>query len=319
MTIFYRSPETFSSKWAVRLHQRSRRFTPYDAVLRRAHRMERQRLRDDLPTITGTWQELRRELRAHGVAQRPLDVLGVPFEATVIAADRLCAAMSLLPNDPESPSYYDVGPDDLIREPEPYLFALSAPLLDFAEHYMGLPVGYVGVSVKREIANGLCVGTRNLHRDPEDERVLKFIVYLNDVDEGTGPFQCLNAADSADVLGTRPPYRDMDDIERIIPRENWVTCLGPRLTTNIVDTARCMHRASPPVVTDRYSITFSYISERAYLAFDRDVATQVEFAQRWSALLDARQVAALTPPASGLSRLLARLPRRPSPATPTAM
>jgi hypothetical protein len=214
----------------------------------------------------------------------------------VAAADRLCEVMSLLPNDVEGVNSYTAARDDMIHEPEPYLFALSAPMLDFAEHYLGLPVGYIGVAVKREIANGLCFGSRNLHRDPEDERVLKFIVYLNDVDEGTGPFQCLNAADSADVLCNRPPYRTQDDIEWIIPREDWVTCLGPRLTVNICDTARCMHRAMPPVTTDRYSITFSYISERAYLAHAHDVDTQVKFARRWSELLDLRQVTVLSFP-----------------------
>ena len=60
-----------------------------------------------------------------------------------------------------------------------------------------------GVSVKREIANGLMEGpARVFHRDPEDERVLKIIVYLSDVDEGAGPFQCLDAVGSDQLMAT---------------------------------------------------------------------------------------------------------------------
>lgn len=297
--------ETRGSKWAVRVHSGARALPPYDSMLRHGHRVSRLRHRDEMPTSGSTLRELRRELRADGVAQRPLEALGVPCEATVAAADRLCADLSALPAD--AGPHYLVAPDsDLIREPEPYLFGLSAPLLDFAEHYMGLPVNYLGVNVKREIANGVLEGTRNFHRDPEDENVLKLIVYLSDVDVGSGPFQCLNAPDSSEVMNNRRrlrrPFSGIEDIERIVPRENWVTCLGPRLTANIVDTARCLHRVSPPVTNDRYSMTFSYLSRRSYLVFADGVALQGEFLDRWSSLLDARQIRALGPPTRRFGR-----------------
>jgi hypothetical protein len=217
----------------------------------------------------------------------------------VAAADRLCAELAAQPV--EGAHFRDVPEDDrLLADPEPYLFTLSEPLLDFAESYIGLPVRYFGVSVKREIANAQLVGTRYFHKDPEDENVLKIIVYLNDVDVGTGPFQCLSAPDSAKVGKARGA-----ELERIVPPSNWVTCLGPRLTANVCDTARCLHRASPPVTTDRYSITFSYVSERPYLVWGNDLARQQKFRERWGSLLSARQNMALsrTPAASrGLTR-----------------
>lgn len=291
--------ETRGSKWAVRIHYRARQVPPYDAMLRHGHRVSRLRHREDLPTIDGSWRELRREVRAFGVAQRPLEALGLPIDETVRAADRLCADLKLLPSDGGT-HYHVASDDDLIREPEPYLFGLSAPLLDFVEHYMGLPVNYLGVNVKREIANGVCEGTRNFHRDPEDENVLKIIVYLNDVDIDSGPFQCLNAPDSSEVMNSRrhlrAPFRGIEDIERIVPRESWVTCLGPRLTANIADTARCLHRASPPLTTDRYSMTFSYLSRESYLVFAEGVELQRKFLERWSSMLDARQLGVLAPP-----------------------
>jgi hypothetical protein len=303
MTILWK--QTRGSRWAVRAHYRARELPPYDAMLRHGHRLSRLRHREDLPTTTGALQELRRDLRAHGVAQRPLEALGVPIEATVAAADRLCADLRLLPSD-TGVNFHVASDDDLIREPEPYLFGLSAPLLDFVEHYMGLPVNYLGVNVKREIANGVRDGTRNFHQDPEDENVLKIIVYLSDVDVDSGPFQCLDASDSSEVTSSRRrlrrPLQGLEDIARIVPPDNWVTCLGPRLTANIADTARCLHRVSPPLTTDRYSMTFSYLSRRSYLVFAEGVELQARFMERWSSVLDARQSAALAPPKRSFGR-----------------
>jgi len=235
------------------------------------------------------------------LAQRPLAAFGAPIEATLVAADRLCADLARLPADADA-HFYDMRDARLfLDDPEPYLWGLSTPVLDFVERYTGLPVNYYGVSVKREIANGLVNGTRNFHRDPEDEHVLKIIVYLSDVDEGAGPFQCLDAGDSAQVMtsGRRRRYLEvpgMEVIERIVPCGDWVTCLGPRLTANVADTARCLHRASPPVTVDRYSITYSYLSRRPYLVYEEDVALQRLFLERWSDRLDGHQIARLTPP-----------------------
>jgi hypothetical protein len=284
MTIIWK--ETLGSRLAVSLHYRARTFPPYDAWLRHGHRKARTACRDRLSN-NGELDDLCQELRANGVAQRHLGYFGAPYEAMVAAADRLCAELAAQPV--EGAHFRDVPDDErLLADPEPYLFTLSEPLLDLAEQYMGLPVRYFGVSVKREIANGELVGTRYLHKDPEDENVLKIIVYLNDVDVRTGPFQCLSAPDSARVGKARDA-----ELERIVPPSNWVTCLGPRLTANVCDTARCLHRASPPVTTDRYSITFSYVSERPYLVWGSDLARQQEFRERWGSLLSARQAMAL--------------------------
>lgn len=303
MTILWK--DTRGSKWAVRFHDHARRLPPYDAMLRHGHRVSRLHHHDALPTSDGALHELLRELRSNGVAQRPFETLGVAIEETVSAADRLCDDLKLLPSD-AGPHYYDVADDDLLREPEPYLFGLSHAMLDFAEHYMGLPVKYLGVGVKREIANGICEGTRHFHQDPEDENVLKIIVYLSDVDLESGPFQCLNASDSIEVMNRgrylRRPVPGIEEIGRAVPPGNWVTCPGPRLTANIADTARCLHRASPPLTNDRYSMTFSYLSARSYLVFADGVARQAKFLEHWSSMLDARQIAALAPPKKSFGR-----------------
>ena len=286
MTIIWKG--TGRSRLALGLHSRARAFALYEAWLRHGHQKARATYRDQLPN-NAKMHDLYQELRAYGVAQRHIDYFGVPYEAMVTAADRLCALLAARPAD--GTHSWDVGENDgLLTDPEPYLFVLSEPLLDLAERYMGLPVRYFGVSVKREIANGKVVGVRNFHKDPEDEKVLKFIVYLNDVDAGTGPFQCLNALDSEEVGKARGA-----EMERIAPPSDWVTCLGPRLTVNVCDTARCLHRASAPVTTDRYSITFSYVSDRPYMLWGFDIDLQQRFKEKWGSLLNARQMRVVTP------------------------
>ena len=284
MTIIWK--ETLGSKLALSLHCRARNLPPYEAWLRHGHRKARAACRNFLPDNCKL-DDLCQELHAHGVAQRHLSYFGAPYEEMVAAADRLCAELAAEPV--EGPHFRDVQDDErLLAEPSPFLFLLSEPLLDLAERYMGMPVGYFGLAVKREIANGELKGTRGFHTDPEDENVLKMIVYLNDVDAGTGPFQCISAPDSAKVRRARGA-----ELERIVPPSSWVTCLGPRLTVNVCDTARCLHRASAPITTDRYSITFSYVSERPYLVWDRDLVRQRRFRNRWGTLLNSRQMRAL--------------------------
>jgi hypothetical protein len=296
------------SRWAVRLHQRARLLPPYEAYLRHRHETARCRFRPQIHDLDDSLAALDADLRRVGVTQTSLDALGVPdTAAAVAAADELCA--SLRAQTPAAGVHYlDVGDDELIARPQPYLWGLAPRLLDFVEQYLGLPANYLGVSVKREIANGVSVGTRNFHRDPEDDRVLKIIVYLNDVDRDTGPFECLTAADTSAImrsLRNRLRFLSVDDIAGLVERDRWVAPVGPRGTAVVADTARCLHRASPPVARDRYSLTFSYLSRSSFLAFADGLALQAMFRERWGSLLDARQLEALQPP-----RAWCRRPRR---------
>jgi hypothetical protein len=49
-------------------------------------------------------------------------------------------------------------------------------------------------------------------------------------------------------------------------------------------------------------MTFSYLSRRSYLVFADGVARQERFLERWSSMLDDRQIAALGPPTRWFGR-----------------
>ena len=148
--------------------------------------------------------------------------------------------------------------------PDILLWGLDPQLLDLAENYIGLPIYYLGAQVKRELANGKSLNVRKWHIDTEDYRMLKIIIYLNDVDEFGGPFQYLSKQETARAkksLGYKSGLIDDDLMATHVDPEKWIACTGSSHTAALIDTANIFHRAKPPTKTERKSITFHYISQ----------------------------------------------------------
>ncbi|HEX5661828.1 MAG TPA: hypothetical protein VFX59_31770 [Polyangiales bacterium] len=232
------------------------------------------------------------------VATMKRDMVATLDGATLIPADVLHEARWLcqeLARDDSAHSTIVCSPSALARAPSVYAWGLADTNLDLAESYIELPVRYLGVSFKRERADAASFDTRQWHLDVEDRRMLKLIVYLDAVDEESGPFEYLDRATTL-MMSTKLDYTSgfVDDarLERVVARDAWRTVLGPPLTTVVVDTCRLMHRARPPRVRDRYSMSFSYCSARPtqlfpeYLpprAFVASLASQLSARQRSAA------------------------------------
>lgn len=157
--------------------------------------------------------------------------------------------------------------EELMEAPAMCAWGLSDSLLDLAEWYIGLPVQYLGVAIKRERADGICSDVRQWHRDVEDRRMLKIIVYLNEVDTDTGPFEYLERLDTdlaTNALGYWSGFVSDERLAEVVDPARWRTATGPVGTTILVDTCRLFHRIRPPQRADRYSMTFSYSSMLAY-------------------------------------------------------
>ncbi|MBF5044300.1 hypothetical protein FGE12_18020 [Aggregicoccus sp. 17bor-14] len=295
----YDLQETFGSRLRQAVERRLRRVPYVENLYQLDHQLARGAHVHRLPALSPTMQGIYEELRERGLAQRPLAQLGLPLDATLSAADgyvERLRARTLAPGT----AYALIDDDELVQTAEPFAFGLQQPLLDLAERYLGLPVDYLGVNIKREVANGLSVGTRKWHADPEDDRMLKIIVYLSDVDDRSGPFEAVDAPRSDHVRRTlRYTWSSDHKLERlpeVVPEAEWTRCTGPRLTAVFADTARCFHRASPPTGRDRYSMTFSFLSRKAYFCFASGRVLQRSFVSRWAQRLDARQLSTLTPP-----------------------
>ena len=164
---------------------------------------------------------------------------------------------------------------------ELFLWGLEESILRIVETYIGLPITYFGVGLRKEIVNGEEVGTRIWHFDREDRRVVKVIIYLNDVSEQDGPFEYipkhLTVSNSIlrQFLKFVPKFINLPnpalkyipnpvfdkDLRQIISASEWKQCLGSAGTVIFVDTANVWHHGKIPH-SERVTATFTYTSRK---------------------------------------------------------
>ncbi|MEB3252702.1 MAG: hypothetical protein VKO01_11290 [Cyanobacteriota bacterium] len=146
--------------------------------------------------------------------------------------------------------------------PDIYLWGLQQKLLTLVTHYIYQPITYLSVNLRRDIANGQQVGTRVWHRDGEDHRMLKIIIYLNDTDQDGGPFEYIPKAitPGQEVLNSGASLVN-DEMAKVVPQQLWKACPGSAGTVIFADTAAVWHHGKVPQ-RGRYSLFFTYTSRR---------------------------------------------------------
>lgn len=205
-----------------------------------------------LPTLEAGDRIIVNALKNDGIYITNLAELGLSSTAQL-----LNAAHSLLPsmgtanysnsvqNPPEIyivtdlPSFYDWG-----NEPR---------LLNIIQNYIGLPVAYHGVHLRKDFENVDQFATLLWHRDIEDRRVLKIIVYLNDVEEKHGPFEYVPLSYTSKFQLNNYRIRrqihksaGMNDekLNQIVPKSAWKSCPGAAGTVILADTRRLLHHGT---------------------------------------------------------------------------
>jgi hypothetical protein len=175
--------------------------------------------------------------------------------------------------------------EDLLAESAVWQWGLNEPLLDLVESYLGLPARYYGADLRMERATARAVGVRQWHRDVEDHRMFKVLLWLNDVDLDGGPFEYVPRL-RTELLARQFRYVSGfvsdEDLARHVPRQDWRQATGPTWTAVLSDTRSVFHRAMPPVARDRFSVTFSFTSRTPVttLPTPRLPAAQRELATR---------------------------------------
>ncbi|HEX4049384.1 MAG TPA: hypothetical protein VHY19_00700 [Steroidobacteraceae bacterium] len=159
----------------------------------------------------------------------------------------------------------DLRPDVLLtRVPALYLLGLDTRLLSLVHRYLRLPVAYHGAVVRCSKVDGSGVGTRLWHQDAEDFRVVRVLVYMNDVNPGGGPFEYV-------PRHCGPRYKDFpsdtfvltnEQMSRIVPPERWKRVYGPAGTVVIADTAQVFHHESLQTDRERMVTMIGYSSRR---------------------------------------------------------
>jgi hypothetical protein len=143
-------------------------------------------------------------------------------------------------------------------------------LLNILENYIGLPVAYHGVQIRKDFINANQFSTMLWHRDSEDRRIVKIIIYLNDVEKEHGPFEYVPA--SLTSINNPNFYRlyrkiynsgiDDEQLNKIVPKSAWKSCTGAAGTVIIADTQRLLHHGTVRT-QERSTLFFAYTSNPA--------------------------------------------------------
>jgi hypothetical protein len=201
-------------------------------------------------------------LRAEGVALTTLDDLSLA--GTDLLQQALARHVSTLKGrPPDGKNVLRPGWDALLADAEVWQWWLTDRLLGIVENYLGLPVRYYGPDVCREVANGRTDHVRQWHRDVEDHRQLKLLIWLDDVETFGGPYEYIPVSRTAHVMQALryvSGFVSETDMMRVVPRRERRQCLRPAWTAVLTDPASVFHRINPPASQDRYSLTFSCTS-----------------------------------------------------------
>lgn len=237
-----------------------------------AHRRRTAAHRKELGPPAEADRRLLEALEAEGCAVSDLDTLALPSAAAMLAgADRLLAVMEeILPRTARGEHRPLRAPQIFTATdlPEFQAFGAEPRLLAIAERYLGSAVTFQGVHVRRDFANDEPVTTELWHKDLEDRRMLKVIVYLRDVTDAEGPFEyarksAMSPASTARVHWLTAKNQSMGvtdaQMAEIVPRSEWRQCTGPRGATVLMDPVAMFHHGRPRT-EDRSAAFFVYTS-----------------------------------------------------------
>ena len=142
-------------------------------------------------------------------------------------------------------------------------FILRAPITEIANAYFGMETALRYFNVWHTLASDMPARDSQLwHRDPEDRHVLKVFVNLSDVDEGSGPFTYAPGTHPKGPVKDQPDYiyehvdsyrvrRTTDEqMARLVTKDQWISCVGPRGTIVFADT-RGFHKGGHARHRDR--------------------------------------------------------------------
>ncbi|MBD2609277.1 2OG-Fe(II) oxygenase [Scytonema hofmannii FACHB-248] len=220
----------------------------------------------NLPVLSASDRTLVETIKRDGVVITSLSALGIPSNPRFFeVAKKLMSEIPKSISGQKDEFVVHASPEQLMEHPEIFLWGLEQRLLNIVENYLGLPAAYQGVFFRRDIANEVAIKSRLWHVDLEDKKVLKIIVYLNDVNEDGGPFQYIPQSLTSTIarsLKYRPRYITDEIMQQALSPSYWKSCTGLSGTVIFAGTASIFHRGKIPVANDRFAVFFDYTSRQ---------------------------------------------------------
>ena len=174
------------------------------------------------------------------------------------------------------------------------LWGLGERLLNIVESYISLPLLFHGVDLRRDAADAPITDARHWHLDIDDERMIKVIVYLNNVGKTGGPFEYIPRSWTKHIVSSlnyKSGFVTNDAIAEIVSPQHWKTCAAKAGSIIITDPCNVFHRAKP-AKRNRYSITFGYTSRIPKVFLSEFQLSPAEW-KRVAPNLSKRQIACL--------------------------
>jgi hypothetical protein len=227
---------------------------------------ERRRHAASIPAIDDRDREIVDGLETQGVFVTHLDRLaenGIPHTDILRRRlDELAAPLAAKTDLQEGGKAVQASEDTIMQHPDVIEWGLNERLLAIVENYVRLPVSYRGLTIRRDLANGIQVGTRFWHLDGEDSRIVKIIIYIRDVTPDDGPFCYVpkGLVDKRDFHifdGNRVADAEMG---AAISSEDMIECTGPAGTVVFADPCSIWHKGKTGTQADRYTAFFAYNS-----------------------------------------------------------
>ncbi|MGB3192987.1 MAG: 2OG-Fe(II) oxygenase [Limnoraphis sp.] len=217
-----------------------------------------------LPTLSFDDSIVVQGLQKNGIFITTLEQLAIPYTSNLIK-DTHQIIPSLLTSLPNHSSTYMIKAscEKLMEFSCIFEWGLQKRILQIAEQYIKLPVAYHGVYFRRDLANNVEKKTRLWHLDKEDRRMLKIIIYLNEVTPDIGPFQYIPKYLTDSIfqeLRYNYSYVQEQRMQQVIPKTQWKSCYGSAGTVIFVDPACVFHRGKKPINSDRLTVFFDYTS-----------------------------------------------------------
>ena len=216
--------------------------------------LNRWKYRKNLPALEKSDRQILKTLKQDGVCVTTLADLGLSSTSEMLnVANNYLSQMEKANNDhldEKWPQIYTVT--DL---PEISAWATEKRLLNIIENYIGLPITFHGVHLRKDFPSEHQFGTLLWHSDAEDRRIIKIFVSLKDVDETTGPFEYIPRSLTSLFRWQyywlyyklwQSKYMGIDDeiVKKVIPKSAWKACTGSAGTVIFADTKNTLHHGT---------------------------------------------------------------------------
>lgn len=162
-----------------------------------------------------------------------------------------------LADKPDDTCLSDYLLEDIINSPHLLALANGAPLLHLAEHYIGCRPTISALTLRWSTPTAIAASNLLVfHRDADDWRYLKVMVYLSDVGPDEGPHVFVKGSHRTQASIKLTAYSDAS-VAASHTAERVETVLGKRGTAFVVDTAG-IHKGTVPTGKSRLMLQIQY-------------------------------------------------------------